>query len=60
MIINVGSVGNPIDVFRNNQKDGDVKNTTVANYLILSGNFDSKNINEKNFIWISMCTLWYR
>ena len=47
MIINVGSVGNPIDVFRNNQKDGDVKNTTVANYLILSGNFDSKNINEK-------------
>ena len=47
MIINVGSVGNPIDVFRNNQKDGDVKNTTVANYLILSGNFDSKNIDEK-------------
>ena len=47
MIINVGSVGNAIDVFRNDEKDGDVKNTTVANYLILSGNFDSKNINEK-------------
>ena len=47
MIINVGSVGNAIDVFRNYEKDGDVKNTTVANYLILSGNFDSKNINEK-------------
>lgn len=47
MIINVGSVGNAIDVFRNYEKDGDVKNTTVANYLILSGNFDSKNIDEK-------------
>lgn len=47
MIINTGSVGNAIDVFRNDEKDGDVKNTTVANYLILSGNFDSKNIDEK-------------
>ena len=47
MIINVGSVGNAIDVFRNDEKHGDVKNTTVANYLILSGNFDSKNIDEK-------------
>lgn len=47
MIINTGSVGNAIDVFRNDEKDGDVKNTTVANYLIISGNFDSKNIDEK-------------
>jgi len=47
MIINTGSVGNAIDVFRNDEKDGNVKNTTVANYLIISGNFDSKNIDEK-------------
>lgn len=47
MIINTGSVGNAIDVFRNDEKDGDVKNTTVANYLIISGNFDSKNIDER-------------
>ena len=47
MIINTGSVGNAIDVFRNDEKDGPVKNTTVANYLIISGNFDSKNIDEK-------------
>lgn len=47
MIINTGSVGNAIDVFRNDEKDGNVKNTTVANYLILSGNLDSKNIDEK-------------
>ena len=47
VIINTGSVGNAIDVFRNDEKDGDVKNTTVANYLIISGNFDSKNMDEK-------------
>lgn len=46
-IINTGSVGNPLDVFRNDKKDGNVKNTTVANYLIISGNYDSKNIDEK-------------
>ena len=45
-IINPGSVGNAIDVFRNPSKDGNVKNTTVANYLIMSGNLDSRNIDE--------------
>lgn len=46
-IINTGSVGNSIDVFRNDEKDGNVNNTTVANYLIISGNYNSKNIDEK-------------
>ena len=46
-IINSGSVGNAIDVFRNIDKDADVKNTTLANYVILSGKYDSKDINEK-------------
>lgn len=46
-IINTGSVGNAIDVFRNKNKDGNIKNTTVANYVIISGNYNSKNINEK-------------
>ncbi len=46
-IINTGSVGNSIDIFRNDKKDGNVKNTTVANYLIIYGNYNSKNINEK-------------
>ena len=45
-IINTGSVGNSIDVFRNDEKDADERNTTLANYLILSGNLNSKNINE--------------
>lgn len=46
-IINTGSVGNSLDVFRNDKKDGNVKNTTVANYLIISGNYNSQNIDEK-------------
>lgn len=45
-IINTGSVGNAIDVFRNPKKDGNIKNTAVANYLILSGNLDSRNMDE--------------
>ena len=46
-IINSGSVGDSLDIFRNDEKDGNIFNTTVANYLILSGNYSSKNINEK-------------
>ena len=45
-IINTGSVGNSIDVFRNDEKDGNIKNTTIANYLILRGNLNSADINE--------------
>ncbi len=45
--INVGSVGNPIDIFRNKEKDANYKNTTMANYLILTGNLNSKNIDEE-------------
>ena len=29
------------------EKDGNTKNTTVANYLVISGNLASKNIDEK-------------
>ncbi len=46
VILNTGSVGNPIDVFRNDEKDGNVKNTTLANYLIISGNLNSMNYND--------------
>ena len=45
-IMNPGSVGNPIDVIRNDLKDGDIKNTIVANYLILTGNLNSLDIND--------------
>ena len=46
-IINTGSVGNSIDVFRNDAKDGNVSNTTVANYLVISGFLNSNNINQQ-------------
>ena len=46
-IINTGSVGNSIDIFRNDTKDGNVSNTTVANYLVISGFLNSNNINQQ-------------
>lgn len=45
-IVNSGSVGNSIDVFRNEKKDGNVKNTSVANYVIISGNYGSKDYSD--------------
>ena len=45
-IINAGSVGNSVDVFRNKEKDGNTNNTTVANYLILYGNLNSRNFDD--------------
>lgn len=45
-VLNAGSVGNSIDLFRNDEKDGDVRNTTLANYLILSGKLDSPDMYE--------------
>ncbi len=47
VIVNTGSVGNSIDIYRNEEKDGDVENTSVANYAILSGMYDSRDIKEK-------------
>ena len=53
-IINTGSVGNAIDVFRNPNKDANVLNTTVANYLILTGYLNSKEMNELNYEFINL------
>ena len=47
VIVNAGSVGNSIDIYRNDDKDGDVSNTAVANYAILNGVYDSMDRNEK-------------
>lgn len=35
--------------FWNDEKDGDVKNTIVANYLILFGDFDFENDDNVEF-----------
>lgn len=53
-IINVGSVGNALDVFRNEKKDADVKNTTTANYLIITGEPDEEEQKEISFEFVSL------
>lgn len=45
-IVNVGSVGNSLDVFRNKDKDGNVRNTSVANYAIITGKINAKDFNN--------------
>ena len=41
-IINVGSVGNSFDVVRNRNKDSNVLETTKSNYLVIEGEYGSK------------------
>lgn len=45
-IINVGSVGNSIDVVRNDLFDANPQETTQANYLILEGKLGSKEYDD--------------
>lgn len=52
-IINTGSVGNPIDVFRNDKKDGDVKNTVMCNYVILTGKY-GKEYGEISYEFVNI------
>ena len=56
-IINTGSVGNAIDVIRNDEKDGNNNFTTLANYLIINGNLNS--MNEKNPISFELVSIPY-
>ena len=53
-LINVGSVGNAFDIIRNKKKDGNNKNTTTANYLIIEGEIDSKEFSNIGFEFISL------
>lgn len=41
-LINVGSVGNSFEVIRNPEKDSSVLETTKSNYLIIEGEYGSK------------------
>ena len=45
-IINVGSVGNSFDVIRNKNKDSNVLETTKVNYLIIEGEYGSKEYSS--------------
>ena len=46
-LINVGSVGNSFDVIRNDEKDSSVLETTKAFYLIIEGEYGSKEYNSE-------------
>ena len=46
-LINVGSVGNSFDVIRNESKDSNVLETTKAYYLIIEGEYGSKEYNSE-------------
>lgn len=46
-LINVGSVGNSFDVIRNDSKDSNVLETTKAYYLIIEGEYGSKEYNSE-------------
>ena len=45
-LINVGSVGNSFDVIRNKDRDSNVLETTKSNYLIIEGDYGSKEYNS--------------
>jgi len=53
-LINVGSVGNSFDVIRNEDKDGDIRNTITANYLIIEGEINSKEYSDIRFEFVSL------
>lgn len=51
-IINVGSVGNSIDVIRDKSFDSNVLETTQAHYLIVEGKLNSKEYADLTFQFI--------
>ena len=53
-IINVGSVGNSLDVIRNSEKDGNNKNTTCADYLVINGKYNFKDYADLSFEFINL------
>ena len=55
VLLNAGSVGNSIDCIRSVERDGDPRNTTVINYLILKGEFGSRCWeDELSYEWFSL------
>lgn len=54
VIINTGSVGNSLDVIRNDKKDGNVKNTCCANYLIIEGEINSQEYSNISYDFINV------
>lgn len=53
-ILNTGSVGNAVDIYRNSNKDGNVENTTLANYLIIKGDYNSKKYSDFSYEFVNV------
>ena len=53
-ILNTGSVGNAVDIYRNSDKDGNVENTTLANYLIIEGDYNSKEYSDFSYEFVNL------
>lgn len=53
-LINIGSVGNAFDIIDNEKKNGNILNTTTADYLLISGEIDSKEYTDINYEFISL------
>lgn len=51
-LINAGSVGNSFDTIRNPQKDGNVEETTCANYILLEGAEEKEEYRDIAFHFI--------
>lgn len=54
IILNTGSVGNSVDLYRNKDKDGNVKNTTLANYLIIKGDYNSRFYSKFSYEFVNI------
>lgn len=54
VLINVGSVGNSIDVFRNEEKDANIKNTVNANYFIIKGKMNSRDYDVFSYEFVNI------
>ncbi len=46
-LLNVGAVGNALEILQDPSRCGDPKNTTAANYLVLSGIMGSRSMEDK-------------
>ena len=49
-----GSVGNNLEYIRNEKKDGNILNTTCANYVIIEGVLDSKEYDTLDVDFIQV------
>lgn len=53
-LISCGSIGNNLELIRNEKKDANILNTTCANYVILEGKMDSKEYDTLDIDFIQV------